>query len=545
MSQVLTAESTTQQQTTEVFDALVIGAGTSGLYELYLLTQQGLNVRGIEAGSSVGGTWYWNRYPGCRLDSESFTYQYAFPDDVLATWNWKELFAGQPELESYFNEVADHYNLRANIDFNTRVASMTFDEQNNQWTVTAESGKTYIARVVVSATGLLSAPIYPQISGMETFTGESYHTGLWPDKEVTFSGKKVIVIGTGASGVQVITEIAKDVSHLTVFQRTPNWVIPLRNRPLTDDDMQRIRAGYPEMFPKLRNTWSGFLHSWDPKPTTDYTDEELRERFETAYNSPGFAKWFGLPNDIAFDDVANQKWCDFMAEKIHEIVPDPELSRLLIPNHPFGAKRVPCGTHYFELYNQDNVELLSLAEHPILEVTSTGVRTPDGDIEADMIVYATGFEAFVGALNRMDITGLGGAKLRDKWEDGPKTFLGLQVAGFPNLFLIGGPHGKGGHGNSPRCAEGSLEWMALLVGKLARNELTRVEATPEAEAEWTETVNASGMGGFMAKTKNAFFGDNVPGRKRAFLAYTGALPEFDERLRTMAQSGYPGLQITA
>lgn len=480
---------------------------------------------------------------GCRLDSESFTYQYAFADDLLETWNWSEMFAGQPELERYFNAVADHYDLRKDIEFNTRVTAMTFDETTNDWTVVTDTGKTYVAHTVVATTGILSAPIYPQIPGIDTFAGETYHTALWPKDEVSFKNKRVIVVGTGASGVQIIPEVAKDASALTVFQRTPNWVIPLRNRKLSEADMAEIRSNYDEMFPMLRGTWSGFIHTWDEKRTSEYTPEALTERFEEAWNGPGFAKWWGLPADIATEDEANQKWCDFIEGKIRATVTDPAVADLLVPDHPFGGKRVPCGTDYFETYNRDNVTLHSIDADPILEVTHTGVKTAEGNIDADMIIFATGFEVMVGALNRIDITGVGGKTLRETWADGPVTYLGIQVSGFPNLFIVGGPHGKGGHGNSPRCGEGTLQWVADLAAQLTHDGIKRVEADPHAEEEWTEHVHASASG-FMLRTKNAFFGDNIPGRKRVYLAYTGALPEFDERLRTLAATGYPGLIIT-
>jgi cation diffusion facilitator CzcD-associated flavoprotein CzcO len=527
------------------FDVIVIGAGSAGLYELHLMRQRGLSVRVLEAGSGVGGTWYWNRYPGARLDSESYSYQYAFTEDLLQEWDWSELFAGQPELEAYFNKVADNYDLRKDIQFDTRVESAVFDPDTDDWTLTTDGGETFTSRLVVAATGVLSAPIYPDVPGIETFQGETYHTATWPDKDVTFEGKKVVIIGTGATGIQLITEVAKNVGHLTVFQRTPNWAVPLRNRPLSAADMAEIRAGYPEMFAQCRSTFGGFLHSWDPIPSTEYTEPELVERFEKAYAGPGFSKWFGLPNDVATDAQVNRKYCDFLADKIRRRVDDPATAEKLIPkDHLFGTKRVPCESGYYESYNRENVDLVSLADNPLLEFTPTGVRTADGEIEADMILFATGFEAFTGALNRIDITGVDGRKLRDQWADGPVTYLGIQVSGFPNFFVMGGPHGKGGHGNSPRCAESVLEWMAELAEYVFKNGIKRVEADPAAQKEWTDQVHERAQGGLGAHTKSAFYGDNVPGRKRVYLAYVGALPEFVERLRTLAETGYPGFVLT-
>jgi cation diffusion facilitator CzcD-associated flavoprotein CzcO len=535
-------------------DVILIGAGISGMYELYLLRKAGLKVQVFEAGGDVGGTWYWNRYPGARLDSEAYSYQFAFTEDMLEEWDWSEMYAAQPELEAYLQTVADRYDLRKDIKFNTRVTAMAYDEETGDWTVTTEAGESYTSHIVIAATGILSAPIYPHVPGVEAFKGESYHTALWPhDKDVTFDGKRVIVVGTGATGIQVIAEVAKTAAHLTVMQRTPNWAVPLRNVPLTAEKMAEVRAGYPEMFPFLQATFSGFLHNWDPVPTTAYTDEGLRERFVKAWEGHGFSKWIGLPNDIAFDADANQKWCDFLAARIRERVKDPKIADRLIPaDHYFGTKRVPCETNYYEVYNQDNADLISIRETPIIEVTETGIRTSDGLIEADMIIWATGFEAFTGALKRIDIAGAGGKKLRDAWADGPVTYLGIQVAGFPNLFIMGGPHGKGGHGNGPRCAERVVEWMAGFAAYITEEGVKSVEADPAAEQEWTDEVQQRAMNGLMAQTRSSFFGDNLEDesgagakpRKRVYLAYIGALPEYVERLQNLGKTGYPGFIIT-
>lgn len=537
-------------------DVLVIGAGISGMQLLYLLRNAGLRVRVLEAGADVGGTWFWNRYPGARLDSEVYSYQFAFAQDLLAEWDWSEMYAGQPELEAYYHAVADRYDLRKDVSFSTRVTAMGFNEAAGTWTVATEAGDTLTARIVIAATGILSAPIYPRVPGREAFAGESYHTALWPrDQEVTFAGKKVAVIGTGATGIQVIAEIAKTADHLTVFQRTPNWAVPLRNEPLTREKMAEIRAGYPDMFPYLQTTFSGFLHNWDPIPTTAYDEDGLRARFEEAWAGHGFSKWIGLPHDIATDPAANRKWCDFLAAKIRERVPDPEIADKLIPtDHYFGTKRVPCETDYYEAYNQPNVDLVSIRDNPITEIVADGIRTAGGFIEADMIVYATGFEAFSGALKRIDITGTGGRTLTEAWADGPVTYLGLQVAGFPNLFIIGGPHGKGGHGNGPRCAEKVAEWLAVLTTSIINDGIKTMEATPAAEKEWTDEVQERAMTGLMAQTRSIFFGDNlddpadphpspVP-RKRVYLAYIGALPEYVQRLEDLDKNGYPGFTIT-
>ena len=547
----------TEERSTETtehdYDVIIIGAGISGMYQLHLLKDSGLRVRVIEAGDEVGGVWFWNRYPGARLDSESYSYQYSFAKDLLEEWDWSEYFAGQPELFNYLTTVASRYDLRKDIDFDQRITTMTFDEETDGWKLETEQGRTYTSHVVIAAAGILSAPIYPRLPGMESFMGETFHTAMWPHEPVSFAGKKVAVIGTGSTGVQLIPEVAKEVGHLTVFQRTANWAVPLNNEPISDEKMAEIRGSYTEMFPYLQSTFSGFLHNWDPVPTTDYDDAGLVERFEQAYSGHGFSKWIGLPNDIAFDVEANKKWGEFLADKIRARVNDPATAEKLIPNdHYFGTKRVPCETKYYETYNRENVDLVSIKENPILEITETGIRTAEGDIDVDAIIYATGFEAFTGALKRIDIHGTAAETLKEIWDEEPVTYLGIQVAGFPNLFIMGGPHGKGGHGNGPRCAEKVLEWMAGFVEDIFSDGIRRVDADPVAQREWSDEVQQRAMGGLMAQTKSVFFGDNLEDehdpsrkpRKRTYVAYIGALPEYVQRLNNLKQEGYPGFVIT-
>jgi cation diffusion facilitator CzcD-associated flavoprotein CzcO len=527
------------------YDVVIVGAGLTGMYQLMLVRKLGLSVRVIEAGSGVGGTWFWNRYPGARLDSESYSYQYSFDEELLEEVRWKEMFAGQPELESYYNRVADKYGLRSDIDFDTRIESMVFDEETNHWTLHSTEGEVYRCKVVVAATGILSDPNFPKIPGLENFEGEWYHTSLWPHEQIDFAGKRIAVIGTGATGVQVIPEVAKTAGHLTVFQRTANWAVPLRNRPLSDEDMEKIRAGYPEMFPFLRNSWSGFLHTWDPVKSTDVSEEVRDARYEEAFSHPGFEKWIGLYNDLAYDAAANKIYCEFLADKVRGRVEDPETAEKLIPNdHYFGTKRVPCETNYYETYNRDNVDLVLLKENPIREFTATGVRTAEGDLDFDMIIFATGFDAFTGALMKMDIRGLGGQTLRDKWKDGPLTYLGMQVSGFPNLFIVGGPHGKGGHGNGPRCSEPVVEWVAQVVDDIFTHPWNRVEADPESEREWTRSVVETAAGTLQASAKSIFFGDNIEGKPRVYVAYLGALPEFVNKLYDARDDGYRGFILS-
>ncbi|MDF3307173.1 NAD(P)/FAD-dependent oxidoreductase [Rhodococcus sp. T2V] len=556
MTNIVTSspQATSQERanTPEHFDVIVIGAGSAGLYELHLLRQRGLSVRVLEAGGGVGGTWYWNRYPGARLHSESHTYQYFFDKELLDSWDWSEAFAGQPELERYFNVVADKHDMKKDIEFNTRVDALEFDDATSNWTVRTDDDRTFTAHFVVTATGPLSAPIYPDVPGIDTFSGESYHTARWPHTPVSFDGKRVAVIGTGSTGVQLIPKIAGEAQHLSVLMRTPNWVVPLNNRVIDGDEMAEIRSGYPKLYDYLVSTFGGFLHDPERRPSTDFSADELQERYSEAWQGEGFSKWFGLPYDILSDLEANGEYCKFVAAKIRERVKDPQTAEVLTPTHPFGAKPVDCESAghagdergYYEVYNQDNVELVPVADNPIVEIVPEGVRTRDGLIEADMIVYATGFEAFVGSLNRIDITGAGGEKLRDRWEGGPTTLLGIQVSDFPNLFIVGGPHGKGGHGNSTRCAEFPLEWIANLIGKAVTDGLARIEADKSAEVEWTEHVYKLGNASMVSKAKSYLFGDNVPGRRRAYVAYVGALPDFVERLREVEKNDYQGFVLS-
>jgi cation diffusion facilitator CzcD-associated flavoprotein CzcO len=539
------AEPEATSSSTGVHDVVIVGGGLTGMAQLHSIRAAGLSVVLLEAGGGVGGTWYWNRYPGCRLDSESYTYQYAFDDELLAETEWSELFASQPELERYYNRAADHLQLRPDIRLNTRIASMVWDETARLWILRSDNGDEFRTRFVIMATGILSAPNYPKVPGIDRFQGELHHTATWPHEHVDFTGKRVAVVGTGASGVQIIPIIARSAAQLTVFQRTPNWAVPLRNRPLSDEDRERIKADYPAIFERLRSTSNGFLHDWSPMLSPDLSAEERREIFEAAWNGPGFSKWFGLPRDIAIDPVVNREFCEFAADKIRERVLDPKVAEKLIPkDHLFGTKRVPCETSYFEAYNRSNVDLVSLEENPILEYTETGFRTAQGDLDVDMIVLATGFDAFTGALTRIEIRGVDGQSLREKWAPGPKTFLGLQVAGFPNLLINGGPHGKGGIGNSPRCSEPVIPWLTELLVTATEKGYSRIEADVEAEEEWTAYVNDMVAKSLAKDVKSYSFGDNIPGKARVYVAFAGSLVDFRHRLADIAAAGYKGFQLS-
>ncbi|MGE0419550.1 MAG: flavin-containing monooxygenase, partial [Acetobacteraceae bacterium] len=416
------------------YDVIVIGAGMSGMYQLYHLRKLGLKALVLEAGTGVGGTWYWNRYPGARFDSESYSYAYSFSQDLLAEWDWSEHFAGQPETLRYLNHVADKFDLRRDIQFRSRVASAHWQEDRRQWDITLEDGRTYRANLMITAVGPLSAPTLPNIPGVESFKGESCHTGRWPHEPVSFEGKRVAVIGTGATGVQTIQEVGKTAKTLTVFQRTPNWCAPLLNSKISTEEMEKIRAGYPEMFQRCMETYSCFLHTPDPRGTFEVTEEERNAFWEKLYASPGFGIWLGNFKDILTDRKANALLSEFVANKIRQRVKNQEVAEKLIPkNHGFGTRRVPMETKYYEVYNQDNVTLVDINETPIERITEKGLRTSKAEYEFDMIIYATGFDAITGSFDRIDIRGTNGKKLRDRWKHGPETFLGVMVDAFPNM----------------------------------------------------------------------------------------------------------------
>jgi len=520
-SQAAAHEASTNPSTD--FDAIIIGAGVSGLYQLYRLRELGLTVRVFEAGSGVGGTWYWNRYPGARFDSESWTYGYSFSQELLEEWDWEEHFAGQPETERYLNYVADKFDLRRDIQFHSRVTAARYDEDTRSWDVELENGRRYSSRFLVTAIGVLSAATMPTIPGVKTFQGQSCHTHYWPKEPVRFEGKRVAVIGTGATGVQTITEVAKTAGHLTVFQRTPQWCAPLHNAKITPEEMRRIRDNYTEIFARCQETYGCFIHATDPRSTFEVTPEEREAFWEKLYGEPGFGIWMGNFRDILVDRGANALISDFLARKIRQRVKDPGVAEKLIPkNHGFGTRRVPLESGYFEVYNQPNVKLVDITETPIERVTPTGIKTSDAEYEFDIIIYATGFDAITGAFDRINIRGVDGVSLKDKWKEGPQTFLGILVDGFPNMLMVMGPHA--GLGNFPRAAEYSADWVTGLVRFARDRGLSRVEATAAGATAWTDHVIASSEGLLFTEVDSWMTGinRNVEGKQvRRIMRYSG------------------------
>ena len=542
------ATDTPALNTSLTHDVIIIGAGIAGMYQLYRLRELGFSVRVFETGSGVGGTWYWNRYPGARFDSESYTYAFSFSEELLQDWNWSEHFSAQPETLRYLNHVADRFDLRRDIQFNSRVTSARFDEGAGMWDVTLDGGEMHRARFLVTAVGPLSADTLPRLPGVSDFKGQSFHTYRWPHEPVNFTGKRVAVIGTGATGVQVIQTIAKDVARITVFQRTPNWCTPLNNRPITDEEQRQIKGSYPELFAKLRTTTGCYVHDADPRGTFEVTAEEREAFWEKLYGEPGFGIWMGNFRDMLTDPAANKLFSEFVARKIRERVKDPATAEMLIPKcHGFGTRRVPQETGYYEAYNLPHVKLVDVKATPIERITETGIKTTDASYEFDMIIYATGFDAITGAFDRIEFTGVNGQTLKQKWADGPKTYLGLQSAGFPNMLTIVGPHNASTRCNIPRCIEQNVDWVTDLLRHARDKGVTRLEATEAAEDDWSRHIEelAAGMLYTQINSWATGINSNVEGKNvRRILQYQGGAPAYRARCDAVAAAGYEGMKLS-
>jgi cation diffusion facilitator CzcD-associated flavoprotein CzcO len=527
------------------YEVIIIGAGMSGLYQLYRLRELGIKVRVFEAGTNVGGTWYWNRYPGARFDSESYSYGYSFSKELLQEWDWSEHFAGQPETLRYLNHVADKFDLRRDIQFRSLVTAAVYDEDTRSWGVTLEDGSHVRARFLITAIGPLSTPTLPRIAGRDDFKGQSFHTARWPREPVDFAGKRVAVIGTGATGVQTIQTIASEVGHLTVFQRTPNWCAPLHNGKIDAETQAKIKAGYPALFARCQETFACFIHTPDPRGAFEVSVEEREAFYEKLYAERGFGIWQGNFRDILIDREANATISDFVARKIRQRVKDSKTAEKLIPkNHGFGTRRLPLETFYYEVYNRDNVELVDLTESPIERITREGIKTSARDYQFDIIIYATGFDAITGSFDKIDFRGLDGARLKDKWKSGPQTYLGLMVDGFPNMMMLMGPHTA--LGNIPRSIEYSVDWVTRLLGFARDSGLTRLEATPAGVASWTDHVRELGVGLLSNEVNSWMTGinSNVDGKQTRIIArYSGSAPAYRARCEDVAAKGYDELSL--
>lgn len=518
-------------------DVLVVGAGITGIYQLYRAREAAFSAVLLEAGDGVGGTWFWNRYPGARFDSESYTYGYLFSRELFEEWEWSEHFAGQPEIERYLNHVVDRFDLRRDIRCGTRVVSAAFDEGTATWSVATASGTRLRTRHLVAATGVLSVPFFPDVPGRDAFRGVQVHTGLWPAEPLDLTGKRVAVIGTGSSGVQVVPAILDEVESLTVYQRRPNWCTPLNNSPITPEEQARLRAEFDAICETLDSSISGFLHPVGEPGFADHTDEQRRAFFEELWTKPGFGKLISNYHDVTFNLEANAAWCEFMAEKIRELVHDPQVAEQLIPgDHRYAEHRPPFVTRYFEAYNDPKVSLVNLKRTPIVRLTEAGIETTDGVRELDVIVWATGFDFGTGALARIGITGRGGLSLSEHWADGPSTYLGIQTAGFPNFFFPGGPHAAAG--NNPRYNGDQVDFVMELILAARSRGATTVEVTTEAEELWTSKIDKAARQPPSFGESSYYFGSNIPGKPRRYLLNAAGRPKLLELIAKSRANDY-------
>ncbi|MDA8046143.1 MAG: NAD(P)/FAD-dependent oxidoreductase [Actinomycetota bacterium] len=530
------------------YDAIVIGAGFAGLYMLhYLRDRMGLSAQVFEMGDGVGGTWYWNRYPGARCDSESYYYCYSFDSELEQEWEWSSKYPEQPEILSYLEHVAGRFDLYRDIQLGTRVVSAHFDDATGDWAVTTERGDRVTARFVISAVGCLSAANVPPIPGLDRFGGDWYHTGAWPHGGVDFSGKKVGIIGTGSTGIQATPVVAAEADHLWVFQRTPNYSIPARNFDMSAEATADIKARYDEIHQLARDSYGGFPYRIMTRSALDDSPEERRANFERLWNEEGGFKFiYGSYFDLLRNQEANDTAAEFIRTKIRQIVDDPEVAERLCPtDYPYGTKRPPVDTDYYATFNRDNVTLVDLRATPLEEITVTGIRTTDADYPLDIIVFATGFDAMTGSLLRMDIRGRHGLRLADKWAGGPVTYLGLQVAGFPNLFTITGPGSPSVLANMPLCIEQHVEWIGRCIEHMRVTGAEVVEAEEGAEDAWVDHVREAAEQTLFPKANSWYLGANIPGKKRVFMPYTGGFKPYADRCEEVAAHDYLGFRFSS
>ena len=527
------------------FDAIIVGAGVGGLYAIYRLRKLGLKLCAFEAGGGVGGTWYWNRYPGCRCDVESLEYSYSFSDELQQEWHWPERYGTQPEILRYINHVADRFDLRRDIQFNTRIKEAVFDSRTSTWTVTTDKGDTASARYCIMATGNLSTPRTPNVPGLESFQGKWYHTGLWPHEGVDFTGLRVGVIGTGSSGVQSIPIIAKQAKHLYVFQRTANFSLPARNAPMRPDKESTHKAQYPERRRAAFDTPFGIAGYPPPaKSALEATEEERLRAYEAKWVEGGSISFLYSFTDLLINKESNETASEFVRRKIRATVRDPNTADLLCPNdHPIGTKRLILDTDYYETYNRENVTLVDIRTKPIQEITPTGLRTADADYSLDAIVFATGFDAMTGAMKEINIRTDAGLSIRAKWEYGPRTYLGIMIAGFPNLFMITGPQSPGVKSQMILACEQHVDWIANCLRHLHDRGHTCIEAEEDAEDAWVQHNNEVADRTLYPLANSWYVGANIPGKPRVFMPYVGGVTAYKKKCDEVAAGGYEGFRL--
>jgi cyclohexanone monooxygenase len=541
----LTATQSTTPAVTANYDAIVVGAGLSGLYMLHRLRQLGLSTRVFEAGSGVGGTWYWNRYPGARCDVESLDYSYSFDPDLEQEWDWTERYPTQPEILRYVNHVADRFDLRRDIQFDTRIEHAHYDESSNRWNIRTEDGRQYAAKYCIMAVGCLSAPNRPDFKGLDTFKGPTYHTGRWPHEGVDFTGRRVGVIGTGSSAIQAIPQIAKQAEHLYVFQRTPNYSVPAQNAPLDPEHQRKVKAGYPERRQQARVSRAGFPIEPPQRSALEVSPDERKQTFEAGWQRGGVGSMSSTFKDLATNPEANETVAEFVREKIRQIVHDPATAELLSPrDYPFGTKRLCVDIEYFETYNRPNVTLVDVRRAPIQEITPNGLRTAAAEFALDAIVFATGYDAMTGPLFAIDIRGCDGQSLRSKWTDGPRTYLGVATAGFPNLFMITGPGSPSVLSNMVVSIEQHVDWITDCVRFLEEHRYARIEATRDAEDAWVQHVNDVANLTLYPRANSWYMGANIPGKPRIFMPYVGGVGAYREKCDEIAANNYEGFSLS-
>ena len=540
MSEVLTQSPPSGIDGPGTLDAVIVGAGFAGLYMLHRLRALGFSTRVYEAGSDVGGTWFWNRYPGARCDVESLEYSYSFSDELQRDWKWTERYAPQPEILSYLNHVAERFDLRRSIRFDTRVTAASFDETANRWIIRTDRGEPVSAKFCIMATGCLSAARVPEFKGIETFKGKRYHTGHWPHDGVNFTGQRVGVIGTGSSAIQSIPEIARQAAQLFVFQRTPNFSVPAHNAPLSREVMEDWNANLAGYRHKERTSPFGFVHEQPTRAALEVSREEQQREYEIRWQRGGF-HLLGAFTDVLFNNDANDTAAAFVREKIRGIVRDPAVAEALLPNsYPIGTKRLCVDTGYFATFNRSNVTLIDLRATPIDAITPAGVRTSAAEYELDSIVFATGFDAMTGALSNIEIRGRAGVALKQKWSAGPRTYLGLMIAGFPNLFTITGPGSPSVLSNMVVSIEQHVDWIADCLAYLSERRLATMEATLGAEDAWVSHVNEVGHQTLFPLANSWYMGANIPGKPRVFMPYIGGVGPYRQKCDEVAAKGYEG-----
>ncbi|WP_238366877.1 flavin-containing monooxygenase [Mesobacterium pallidum] len=533
------------EQSGVILDAIIVGAGFGGIYALHRMRQMGLKAQVIEAGSGIGGTWFWNRYPGARCDIESMQYSYSFSEEIQNEWTWSELYATQPEILAYINFVADKLGLRDGLKLNTRVLAATFDEDRAVWTVTCDDGSTRRARFCVMATGCLSIPLAPNIPGIENFEGPLLRTSDWPAEGIDLSGQTVGIIGTGSSGIQLTPALAPQAGRLVVYQRTPNYAIPAHNRPIDEKYVRTWRAQYPKRRAAARMTRNNTLNNAGYRTGAEVTEDQFRTEMESRWAIGGIAFMYGF-SDITSNPETNHRVSEFVREKLAEKIDDPAVAETLIPkDYPIGAKRICVDSNYYETFNRDNVELRDIQRTPIEAVTASGIRLADGQEDRlDVLVLATGFDAMTGALKRIDITGRAGRKLVDEWEAGPLTYFGLGVAHFPNMFIVAGPGSPSVFSNMVTSAEQHVDWICDTIRHLDAVGRSSIEVTEDAQDAWVRHVNEVADATLMFEGKNSWYiGANVPGKPRVFMPYLGGVADYLAALEDATRDGYRGFQI--